>query len=556
MKHKLNLSRLICVSLLIIVGLTGSIWAQSDPMWKVTFEKKVKWMKVAPTGHLIVSTDEGLVGIDPEYGGVLWKREDLKGLKDSPEKQFVSWLQEFVPFTPFAVVRIFSEAHKTFKHSGAPYWIHIVNVVNGEDLWTTEAMELKDIYGYILLPKIGGMFLYGLDKDKKKTAFVLELETGNVIWQKRDFFKKRDPAWFAMFPPEDIGFGPKASINGNQRPLFDTEETMITFMNKKAIRKFNAKTGELIWETEIKAKQPPALRNGYAPMLLNENNDVLYAACAKTVYALRTQDGSLLWEKSPKLKGGVSQMQLTPHGLVVKVTPVSDNRLKRFSKKSSFAALDPKSGEILWNVKLKQRTTNYVISEDEAIVYAFDGKLYAINLADGKYTIIAEDLKLEGKEVPRYLALRDDGYFLQTSNNVMLVSFFGEKVFHTNYKAPGRSLAGILAGEIVGVLLSYSEQEGWETDYDELRRNYPEWAPGLWDRRFKDTKNLETYTYILTEIETEKEKGVGLVKVNKTSGETEGQIVLGTKQPVYDVDEIEARLFFRSSEKEVVCLEF
>jgi hypothetical protein len=99
---KLNLSWLRILSVLTIMGLTVNVFGDVDPIWKVTFEKNVKWMKVAPTGHLLLSTDEGLVGVEPNSGEILWKREDLKGLEDRSEKEFVSWFEEFVPFTPFA----------------------------------------------------------------------------------------------------------------------------------------------------------------------------------------------------------------------------------------------------------------------------------------------------------------------------------------------------------------------------------------------------------------------------------------------------------------------
>ncbi|MFQ5605448.1 MAG: PQQ-binding-like beta-propeller repeat protein [bacterium] len=578
---KLNLSWLRILSFLTIMGLTVNVFGGSDPIWKATFTKSVKWMKVAPTGHLLVSTDEGLVGIDSETGGILWTREDLKGLKDRPEKEFASWLEEFVPFTSFAVLRNFSGAKKKFKTSGMPYWITLINVVNGQDMWTTETMGFKDHYGYYFLPEIGGMFLYAKDKNKKKTAFVVDLASGKVIWQKRDFFKKRDPAKFDLFPPvkdtsqdpffEDAGSS-KKTIMGNQPPLFDTDETMITFMNKKAIRKFNAQTGELIWETAVKAKNPPAIQNGYAPMLLDENGDVLYAACAKTVYAVRPQDGSLIWEKPPKLKGGVSQMRLLPEGLMVKGARSDNDWVVAARGRPFVAVIDLATGQPLWQKEYKKmkESTNFVIKDDKIVFYAYK-KLYGINLADGEYTVLAEDLKFRGDEVPASLLLRDDGYLLQSSNNLMLVSLNGEKVFHTYHEGPGLSWVEKVAADIMRNNVKKMTFPGWKTDVEDLQRNYPQWMQAAWkskkmekdmfyeylsEIRFKETKNRETYMYILARIKTENEKGAGLIKVNKFTGETEDQIILGTKEPVYEVDKIESRVFFKSGKQEIACYKF
>jgi len=543
------------LGILTILGFAVNGFGQTEPEWMTTFQDEVNWLRVAPSGHLIVSTDMSLMGIDRENGEVIWRRDDLKNLKNSPE-WFKSWFGEFIPFTSYAVLRIFSGADKKWKTSWMPYYMHLINVADGEDLWNTEALGLKDHYGHFFLPENGNIFLYAKDKDKKETAFMLELESGNVLWQKREFFKKRDPAMFAMVKPvvadggmskfiksklsyEPVNKNPQNTIYGNQPPYFDTKETMITFMNKKTIRKFNAKTGDLIWETKIKAKHPPALRYGYAPMFLNDRKDILYAACKKTVYAVRTQDGSLVWGKKPKLKGGVSQMTLTPQGLVVKGAPVNDDGAVKAGDKPFFALIDLETGQVVWQDKYKhlKAGTNYVIKDDKIIVFA-NSKLIAINISDGELAEIAGGLVFEGEETPAFMTLRDDGYYLQSSNNVMLVSFTGEKVFHTYHEAPELSRL-----EKMALKIAYKGMEALEQTEEEDKETFNKML-GI---RFKDNKNLETYAYMLANIETDTEMGVGLVRVNKINGETVDQVILGTRNPVYDVDQFEPRVFFKSN---------
>ncbi len=58
---KLGLGCLRLLSFLTILGLTVNVFGQSEPRWKSTFKKEINWLKVAPTGHLIASTDEGLI---------------------------------------------------------------------------------------------------------------------------------------------------------------------------------------------------------------------------------------------------------------------------------------------------------------------------------------------------------------------------------------------------------------------------------------------------------------------------------------------------------------
>ena len=546
MKKIQSPSRTKLLGLPILLCLTLNVFAQPEQLWKSTFGHPIQWLKVAPTGQLLAGTKKSLLGIDPANGEVLWQRDDLKGLIDWQRTEKTcceSWLEEFVPFTPYAVLRIFSGANKTFKHSGLPDYLKLINVLDGQDMWTTQTMGLKHQYGYFFLPEIGGMLIYAKDKKKKKTVVAVEIATGTVLWKNRNFFKKRNPV---MFPD---------GIVGNQEPLFDTEETMITFMNKKAIRKFNAATGELIWETEVKAKEVSAPRNGYAPMILGENRETLYAACVKKslfkwygiICAIRTSDGKMIWKKPVKFKGGVTQMQQAANGLIVKGVPIDEEGLPKTDKKPFFALLDPVSGKVLWKKEYTVLTggSDFVVRDNDILVYA-KGKLLTVNLLDGMLFEIGKDLKFKGKETPAFIDIRDDGIFLQSSNNLMLVSLMGEKVYHAYHEAPGFSwwekLAG-LAGSMAAASYLKTDDISGATDF-------------IFAARFKATINLETYTYMLARIETGKKKKVGLVKVNKNDGTVENQIILGTRRPTYSVDEYESLLFLKSNKREIVCYRF
>ena len=570
MMGKFNLNRIMIFILLAFFGSNGLAFGGTEPIWKVGFEETVNWFQVAPTGHLLVSTDEGLVGIDPENGQILWKRDEYKGIWQAKEEGFGHWLEEFVPFTPYAIIMKFSGAKKRIKSSTHPYYFTLLNAITGEEIWSTESMGIKSDYGHILVPEIDGVLLYVKDKNKKKTMLLASITTGNVIWENQNFFKKSNPEMFALEmlelddykktkkkrisenSDEKIDFT-KKSIVGNQPPLFDTDETMITFMNKKAMRKWNAKTGELIWETELKAKEAPAFVYGYAPILLSENSDVVYAAVDKKVFALRAENGELIWKKAPKLKGGVSWMQLTPQGLVVGHRFFPDSHLGD----PFITVLNVATGKPLWKkefTKLKDGT-NFVIKDDLILVCA-NKRLYAINIADGTDIEVAKDLKFKEKEVPEYMEVRDDGYFLQSSNNLMLISQNGEMVFHTYYKALGLSFLEKMAATHIS---HYMMSKGWEVEMEGMhgsRFDKDSISEFIWEKRFKNSKNRETYTYVLTRIITETEKSVGLVKVNKIDGQEEGQLILGTRTPVYELDEYESRLFLKAGDKIIVCHTF
>ena len=61
-------------------------------------------------------------------------------------------------------------------------------------------------------------------------------------------------------------------------------------------------------------------------------------------------------------------------------------------------------------------------------------------------------------------------------------------------------------------------------------------------KRFKATKATENSSFILTKLDN----GVGLAKMDKDSGKKVNEIVLNDKKPVYEVDDIEGILYFKS----------
>ncbi len=526
----------------LLAATMGLLQAGPTPMWKVSFEKEVKWQLLTPTGHLVVSTDKALYGLNPDNGDILWKDEELKKLK----QEFF----ELVPFTHYAVIS------KGKGFLGAQNKTILFDYISGKPRWSSENLDLANSMGQFILPEINGLFLYGLNKKGKKRTYAVELETGNIIWENADFFKKRDPNMHKLTKM-------KQTIVGNQEPLFDTDETMITFMNKKALRKWNARTGQLIWETEIKAKYSPAVKYGFASMLLSDDGSVLYTPVGKSVLAVRTSDGSLPWgKKGPKLKGMVHQMQLTSQGLVVKGGP----NLQGKDGKPFITVLNLSSGEKIWKKEFKKlkESTNFVVKDDRVIVYS-DKKIFAIKLADGDYRELAKDLKFKDKQSPHSLRIRDNGYYLQSANNMMLVGFDGNPVYHVYHKAPGSSMFSKIASTaVLAAVNAASAMDGYarananayrsggrgSARYSLITRN------SVLSKRFQKTKSARNYTYVLTNIKTGGEKGPGLVKVNKTDGSTENRIVLGTKKPEYEIDEIEGRLFFRQDKKEIICYTF
>ena len=138
------------------------------------------------------------------------------------------------------------------------------------------------------------------------------------------------------------GFGHRVSRSTQIRE--HSEKTHMTDKNK--ICKLDAGTGEVIWESSLKSASA-------RPLFLNDTRDVIYAVSSKTIYALKTQDGSLVWKRPPRLKGIVHQVQLTPQGLIVRGSPyvvyVNGKPQLQLRGQPFITLLDIATGQPLWN---------------------------------------------------------------------------------------------------------------------------------------------------------------------------------------------------------------
>jgi hypothetical protein len=62
-------------------------------------------------------------------------------------------------------------------------------------------------------------------------------------------------------------------------------------------------------------------------------------------------------------------------------------------------------------------------------------------------------------------------------------------------------------------------------------------------KRYSATKTTGNYTYVLTDVKLDKEKGAGLIGVNMSTGQGDRQIMFKDKEPDYQVDELTGRVF-------------
>lgn len=532
-------------TLLILASFTQ---VHSEDIWSVELENEINFIKNVDSTLLIVGTDENLLCVNQSNGATVWTNGELKKIRP--------YLFNFLPQSTLAIVTITTERDKS---KGRMYRSRekdhnkfvVLDYSSGDILWKSDKLEIGSFLGHFPLQQKDVIMICVSDTVSKFWMIAVNFKTGEVLWENKDFFASYEPKLFQF--QEIPGAG--KIVLGNQPPLFDTDSTMITFMNVQKMRKWNSNTGELIWEASMKARKAPSLIRGYPPMFTNQNGENVIVASKKTVYSVNKNDGKLVWKTKIDCSGQVLQLQLVAQGLLVR----AGGKIREMGKHQHPFLLDMNSGELIWKqkkLKLKtEKSSNFLVDGDRAIVYS-DKKLFSIDLDNGLFSELAKDLKFKGKEHPASLLFRDDKYFLVSAQNAMMVDKEGYQEYHSYFKAP--KAVGILRalafmGNLYltgGINMAINESAG----RDQLI-GFPKY--GL-------TTNTKDYLYVSTLISqnmvagysTSNDYGWGLVKVDKSTGQFEDFIVMHEKNPIYAVDKTENFLFYAKDKTKLVCGKF
>ena len=527
--------------------LVGSVAGASH--WTLPYDATITMCKIVDSNLVVVSTGTELKGVDLRSGAQLWT---VPGISCRGNNDF-----GLIPGTPYAVAtdEVVEEVRDERTHALYRKFhnrLIVLDYSTGEQKWNSDALGIYSVIGLYPLHQLGAIMVCGRDEELKYWMASVDLETGALTWENRDFFTDRDALVFRD-PMADW------TLDGNQLPVFDTDSTMLTLFNKRALRKWNARTGELIWESETGEKNAPTLRDGYALMILNDDHSIVYVPGDEVVHAFHTADGSSVWPDEPKLKGRVRQMELTDRGLFLKGGPGIDGK----GGKHFVTMVNPQTGEELWLqpcTKFKRgKISQALVEQDTCFVYN-DKRIFAVCLDDGSFTARGEELKIEGDDWEINLSRHERGFLLLSAQNLILVDPEGYPITHVRLKEPGTSFllkaAAFTATVALNTLSAMYVQVPVYSTSTYMTYLYPT-VNLMRFPQYGNSTDAPHYMYMLTNVEVdegeEEQKGPGLAKVSKANGEIVGKIIVGDKSPMYSIDNSESLVVYVEDDTTVIC---
>ncbi|MEZ5360493.1 MAG: PQQ-binding-like beta-propeller repeat protein [Candidatus Zixiibacteriota bacterium] len=498
--------------------------------WDVTIDGEPDLCKIIDDTHGIVSTNSSIYGIDLTSGAVSW---EIKDWTCKSARHFGA-----IPNTTLAVsinvvvneVRnTMTKALDVFKHNE----IGVIDYATGDMLWAKDTIDFLSCVGFTLLPKGNALMLCVRDSSDNYWMLSVDVKTGNVIWENKDFFGGDKPETFYM-PDSD------RMIDGNQAPVFDSDTTMIALYRKNQLQKWNLSTGEMIWQSPLETKSLPVLADGIMPMMLTPDGAELWVPCKKSLQTVSTIDGRVKWSVAPEFKGEVLQIIPLENQIIVKGGPKADGK----GGGAFITLIDRATGERVWKEDFKKlripKVSPALLSGDSIYVYS-NKNIFGISLADGGYAELAKDLDFEGGEKPEYFGKLNDNYLMISAQNMMMLSPTLQPVYHSYNKAPGTSFflkalsitAQIAINTVSAMYFSIPIYSGGGYTlfmYPALRFGWPKYGNSI---------SSDDHMFVLTKVEYDEGdkqiEGWGIKAISKADGSVDFQTMIGDKSPEYDV---------------------
>lgn len=594
--------------MLLIVGLLlVSVAYSQDPSNQYDFDGSVKWMMLTESGVLVASTGEALVGIKPNESKPFFKFDRLKRVKEEhlepvPGTPYLIIKPRGIILhtTVVDVVK-----GKMVFDSKAEDWkggVSSRHFIGPEMMFVVNGMKKMDGAGQYKQ----GVGLYDLKTGELVKIF--ERKATNLMVGRPDVFGDQiiipgvknvecyDIKSGAVKWTADVKNATSISSNDETNEVYAYR----TKGGNTVVYKIDANSGSLLWAEGNKLKGNLAryefTKGGLAVVTSVDNSGksklakLASGASESKVYLLDHNTGADLWEKSPKTKGYISHFYVEDDGILFGVatgginkisfsgTPLWKKPLKTganiqlmarvpagvlYISENNTDIIDMDTGESVFGKPIKYKKTKSVASvfdtqRNRFLITCSDG-VYEIDGENGEFNLINSSVKFDGKEGPDDIELRSNGILLSSSQNLMMLESNGTENWHIYHRAPGKSafsvvlLAAVTAASVTAsaahnyhagassvALGPYNSTTEYHSQQADNWNKLGDAAFTEMAKRFKASKATENAAFILTKVDG----GVGLIKVDKDTGDTMNEILIKDKDPMYEVDEFAGFLYF------------
>lgn len=510
---------------LFLLTLLTMMSVNSAAQTKVDFPKGVNLIKMTDAGVAIVGTDDALYGID-KNGKELWKNEKLRKVEANR-------------------VEILSGSELIFvSDKGLMARNRVLNVLDGTE-YANPGKGSANIFAARVIHGANQLWVHN-SGFKGVDVNVWDIETNTLLYN-----FKPGPYPVAM----DESAAMTNTFAGAQPVTYTGKNTAIIHLGLAQLGEFDLNTGKAIWAFnwkpykvklahDGKGHHPSKPSRGFAVMKLDEVNDVLYFPFSERLIAVDAKTGAPKWGPKDGKTGQVRDMYITDEGVLILT-------LKGLN------LINKSTGEPIWDkpIKLKGASESLLIKDGDTFYAVSKRSVIEVDVQNRTTKALAEKIKFQGGESFTSLESFEDVLVLSSSHNAIGINKKDGGIAHsTYYKEPGMGIVEIaqnmaLAG--VAMAATMNSQRINSQNSSGGSYTYHQYTPRMMASRESGQAASGNIKYMSTKFKGDDASGFGVARVDIKTGETSDKIVIGSREPIYAVDEVGKLIYYKSGKNSI-----
>jgi outer membrane protein assembly factor BamB len=344
MKTNLVVRKLICLMLLTTSFLSHGQQKLASA-WTAKFKTPINWQRVHALGYIIVNTNDGLYGVDPNDGKILWENKNFPALDPST-------------FAEVAGTEFVTIAYKNDQSSRIPMQA-IIEVIGGKVLFDSQKEGIGVLSRHVL-PSGGRLLVIGMKaKDLVASLFMYDIANGKQLWMNDQVFKAEGEAKGFLGKLQQMG-DELSSLQALTSEPYELDANNLLLTHPNYVIKLNASNGQVIWKNKIEQSKRGELYfapqkkgvvyvgtdvesdqgSGFTTTSGTQNTPQKFYYNVYYAYDLNT--GASLWKKPVRENDLLNQVIVHEKGLII---------CPRSAQKPKINLINYETGETMWGKK-------------------------------------------------------------------------------------------------------------------------------------------------------------------------------------------------------------
>ncbi|MBT1696325.1 PQQ-binding-like beta-propeller repeat protein [Fulvivirgaceae bacterium PWU4] len=429
-----------------------AVFAQpkTAPAWSAKFKSPINWQRVHSLGYLIVSTNDGLYGVNPGDGKILWENKNYPALS-------ADRFQE-VDGTEFVSISFLTDKSSTIPMQA------IIEVVGGKVLFDSQKEQIGVLSRHVL-PSSGRLLVIGVRPNTLSASlFMYEIASGKQLWANDDLFKADQAGGKGLLGKLQAMGQQLSNLQSLTSEPVELQDQSMIITHPNYVIRLNSGDGKVLWKNSI---QPSKRGQVYfSPFKKNvvyigtevesetgsgftttssSNNKEPQKFYTNLYYAFDLASGNALWKEPAKENDKLNQVIMHEKGIII---------CPRSSQKPTINLVDYETGKTMWGnkgkgVKAQGSVVSYITTEKGILITtAFDNawnnkaEEYYLNLLDPNTGTLKfeKSVKLKGDLVRSEMVPK--GLLFITTREVNILDTNTGSLLWGNSIEAGTSLTG------------------------------------------------------------------------------------------------------------------